>query len=678
MKSLKTFLTFCFIWNFIITCSQSVSNISKVLTTLFEGLNFCHMKYFAEPFYKNYLQDLPFVLSLFTGFSPYSLETRDQQHKKISILNRTKFNHDSYRRYHQCFVHFYFISNIRVRTFRRMIWTSENVRELPAGFIFWEEDKQTSSVEPKFVEKYERTLSRTMVQGFILRVVGARRLFVTCIPCDETQELHEVEPSIAHNIRKMSKVLNGNIHGKRILAYTLPRTVHLRYLCEDFLTEVPSGEGQLDLDVCIHSILSKKMNYSEYTHVWGRDNEKTYGQASLTTYISEVNYNIWAVTWEKWDWIPYAIRRTEFYFVSVLSRPKFQGATLVEPFNLSIWLTIVCSFVLFLTYSYAVHKTAPLHHAYSFQTIIIKSVAMTLEQSSKWAMKGADSLHLKIFPGNRALWMIMVLVLGQFYKGKLFTYLSKLSEPRWPNQPSDLKLGYSLYTMGKGFKGNLVYSILKERLSEFDLFLKKDDAILYREINDRLDYYDKEWYDLVFFVQLLAQNVSTTGPLAPNIVLIDDLATIDVFSSLVPLLTPENIVSAPFRFSGFDIITPWRIRRTFCYHRFVELISAMLECGIVSHLEQHAQNVKKRMRLKSFAEIFVRSNFSNGNLELSTSALYNLAIHGNLRKNEVNLSQPLSFKMLLAVFLIFGVLLGVSTFIVLLEIIILRTRNPYK
>lgn len=264
----------------------------------------------------------------------------------------------------------------------------------------------------------------------------------------------------------------------------------------------------------------------------------------------------------------------------------------------------------------------------------------------------------------------MLLVVGQLYKGKLFSYLTKISEPVWPENVKELvdsSSQYMLITLDSAtFSGKRV-SIVKTQMKDFRTVSKYLTASAHTVLEPSLNYFEEQWHKLALEIYQKNANLVENFPnlnisfvIPPsNIVVIDNCETIDMLSIVVPSLTPNNVISKPILFTGYDIITPWYVRRTYFFPIFIKKLSLFFECGIHDKIREHVISVNKRMWLQNYNQI-VTANFSTI-ATLSQSQLYFLAVHGFYHVNSKSTSfSPLTIETLKAVFILSALMLAIG------------------
>ncbi len=170
-----------------------------------------------------------------------------------------------------------------------------------------------------------------------------------CIPCQDKYIFVQLIGEI-FEILDLWKTIYADLQGvyiNTVNTLTL-KQAQIPTICEGFVdnkvnTEEPNIVAISTQDLCMHRILSRKLNYT----IAKPDSLETipHGLATNIIFISE-EMQIHGKT-ERWRWLPHAVRFNRFYFISIVKKPDFNAAVLIQPFTWVTWTTIfICGAVM--------------------------------------------------------------------------------------------------------------------------------------------------------------------------------------------------------------------------------------------------------------------------------------------------------------------------------------------
>lgn len=653
--------------------------INSIVHTLFKYFEVCHYKYFLDYNDISIFDIPPALINNLSQVAIFSLEN-------LQFNNGTyydippEYNHQRVRRFSQCFVHLYMANNWETYIMPKM-YQSEILGEKPNHFIYFEQNLEDGRTTPMFTEY----LLMTFAMGIILRIVNLSEIYIVCLSFKDNPFHSIFNGNQLQNLDILWTSIHTNLHGVHIRGFDASRNKELGNLCEKFASDVPNTSEKLSMQVCIHKIFGEKLNYTTSgpklvsNGNWTRLKYPE-GAATLSHYICEPNVaSITSRNVPMFEWIPYSIRYTSFKFATIVRKPGFHATALVEPFDIISWvilLTLCLSIIVISCISFQfARKTLDAKDVrnFDFSKSLIKVCGSILDQPVLNIGSGTSFINDAIST-CWLLWFLMLLVLGQFYKGTLFSYLAKSSEPSWPsnvNQLVDNLDDYVLITLSTATNYIGRFSILKDKMQEY-LNRENETNLAHRKIEENLNYFPNKWCKLVLeifaknhqYLEIESNYNLTFDIPGTNIVVIDDSETVDLLSIVVPLLTPNNVMSTSLPFNGYDIITPWEVRRSYFFPVFVNTLTLFHESGLQEKIKQHIVSVSKRMMLQNFTRI-IKSNFSL-KTTLSQSQLYFLSTYGSKNfYNKLGSFTPLSFTTLQAVFILLVMVLsaGLITFV---------------
>lgn len=664
--------------------------LGNKIVNLFKVFKNCHFKYFTE----HGVFDIPLAIIISSRENAvYSHETF--QFGNNSVMISRKYRYHRTKRFSQCFIHCYIVDDFNNHLTYKL-YQSASAGESPNHFLYF--TNQLQDLESRVRQDYffTRSLPRTFAMGYILHIRNLSSIFMVCLACKENPFHVLSDINDLSTLQRKWFELYSNLRGIHIeqLNYYYDVYRFPKYSCEFFRELVPTKTENLGMDVCTHKLLGKKLNYtvgSPPNRVTESSRTYTDGEALQSSYICENNYYLLKQSrLLPWEWVSYSISYLTFQFVTILPKPGFNATALIEPFDFTTWIIflICCVLLILITFpTFRIRRMVLIEYTgegVKISEIIIGVLGSILDQPMlqmfhKYPMISIPPICFTSL--SWFIWLTMLIILGQVYKGKIFSFLTMSTEPIWPNtlneliEPSEM---YTLITLTSGITGGVQYSLLKDQMKEYQADIKKGKAMgnlnLYSKLENDLNYFHHDWYDLALAVysnsldevnRYKPSNVSFRIPVS-NLVILDYSQIVKLLSVVIPSFVPSNVVSKPIPLKGFDIIIPWRVQKSYFFPIFINHLQLFYESGLHDKIKRYSRLVSNYKLLKRLNAL-LKLNFSSSAI-LSRSQLYYLSLYDvDYMKPSAVLSSPLSFKMLEAVFLLSALLLTTGLAIFLIE-----------
>lgn len=367
-----------------------------------------------------------------------------------------------------------------------------------------------------------------------------------------------------------------------------------------------------------------------------------------------------------------------------MEKPRFRPSSFVEPFDFPIWISFLLSCFTFTLASFLVinHNQVPNLQKLSISDVTLNVVGSLLDQpvSNHFSL-----LQQARFPVNWKIWILSAATLGQFYKGVIFSFLAKTSNPDWPKSLADLtdvSRNYSLLTLSDAeFNDTYYYSILNLKLSEFVNVSSVAKVVnLYENINNRVQHFEHFWGWIIFptFWSAFSKNtpyVASTELPNKNLVVIDTSDYTSLISIAFYVFRTKKVVSNPAVFPLSDVWAIWNVEPTYIYHIFTNNLALYFESGLWQKVTRNTESLNKRSYLWNLNE-FIHFHIADADGKiyqtLSSGQLCFLSQQqdsGSQLQTTSTPTMPLTLDILITVFLIYAASLLVCLVLVGIEIL---------
>ncbi len=221
---------------------------------------------------------------------------------------------------------------------------SELIGEAPDYLIFYEDDEnvQISPESDKFRnEFFSITIASNLVMGPVFYIVS-KNVHLVCIPCKNGDTFVDLSNVDLYSIRKTWQTVYSNLQQVYItMEWELEKITLAHTLkCDGFVGDnqfVTDEDTEFSIeDLCVHQILSQKLNYTIANNGKIR---LPHGVANGLTFISTIGLNFKRI--ERWQWLTHGTQYFPLNILTILERPGFRGTVLLKPFHFATWVTLV-------------------------------------------------------------------------------------------------------------------------------------------------------------------------------------------------------------------------------------------------------------------------------------------------------------------------------------------------
>lgn len=629
---------------------------------------FCHFKYYSNG---SYSDSFYAPIGLLRDSLTASLE--NIKSVNVSSTSGERF-HLYFKHYFQCFLHCYLVDQVEDflhDVMNRLEWTPEN----PDYFLLLEDkplNTETTDILTVHKRQFYTGLLRNKPNVYpVVIISGLSEIFLICHSCrDVFHFLNAKDYTSIENLQKYWYLLHGNLNQVPIENNYWHRNEKAHEQCEKFASFASSIRwGFMGKELCMHAILRENLNYSTDTyHILST----VHGRAN----IMSLERKAWSSKHQSSEWLPYDVEYASFYYTTILRRPRSQPSYFVEPFDFSTWFAIVFCYITYCLASFGmVNSSMQLNlQKVPISDVAIQVVGSLLDQSVSKQLGLMQRL-------DWATWIISAAVLGQFYKGVVYSFLAKPSNPDWPTRISDLadvSRNYTLLTAS--------FRVPELLTSEIETRNSSDSTKLvtaFQNIYKRIQRLALHWAWVAFpsvwkeFMKQYNYPVQLYNNEIPeeNVVVIDRPILTHLISTGCNEFRSTEEASVPTRFSLLDEWRLWNVRRTYFSPIFTIHLSLLVESGISEKISRHTEIFEKRrmlMDLNPIIQIYAADHRFRKTANMSIRQASFLAqLQGSasqMRKNS-NLAFPLTLKVLMVLFVMYVVALSIILLVFAMEIV---------
>lgn len=286
---------------------------------------FCHIKYFSNG---SDSDTLDFSFKLLGDSVTVSHDVINSTLLSAASIKYINLQHVSQRvkRYSYCYLHCYIVNQV-ITYMPKILASLKFVTERPDYYLFFE-DKPLCQ-QPRVKNQFY-LLWRKVALGPVFIVKMQSEIAIVCQSCRDTLHFPTAKEYTSLNaIHKYWLSLHSNLNQVKILSDINYLTRDMKFWCQNFSKKFSHAIlFDTNPEVCIHVILSEKLNY---TVTWLTTYRKKstsiksiHGSATLGTYIGKESVYLKD---KRNAWTPYAVQFSRFYYISL-------GKTTFSPFIL--------------------------------------------------------------------------------------------------------------------------------------------------------------------------------------------------------------------------------------------------------------------------------------------------------------------------------------------------------
>lgn len=599
-------------------------------------------------------------------------------------------NHHLYRKHLIGFIHVYFLDdqdpNGKQGIIRKM-FLAEYIEENPDAFVIVDTGNSTGG-NSSFNHSRSALaveLPTTFAKQYIFYIYNYTEMFYICLNCVEPyiptsnyQLINDIHWISSENVLRQ---FQSNLNGIAINSEIPVRLVaSLHWLqCEGF-AEGNRFQSDVPLtELCVLSILSNHFNFT-IASVDTYLEKRPHGLVNYAQFISFANLQyIQRNMVERQIWISHAVKFEHFYFSIIIREPEVLYFLFVEPFDHFTWISLSAS-----VFAFTMVTLISLGNGKHIGSILFYLLNTVIDQPLSKQIELLYKNGQFLWP----TWLISMLIVGQFYKGTMFSYLTRLGNPVFPVTVEDLILNdYAFVTFDAAQIDWKMYSVLKQQV----LTLFQNDLVhlqpVFKILNSKIWFEDFGWQHFIF---KMADNQSALSipektsnlpnspkiPLSPcNLAVIDMLPVAQMVSRILTILYPKCVSSHPKLFPGYTLITPWSIQKNYFYPIFVRMLARFYESGIYGKLQMQEQHLGYTTSLN---DLFFELRFAIGKDPWDEQLTSAIAKTNRIVNRIETAENPIPLNAIQTILIMIGIFFGVSFLSFAIEILFACVRGPQR
>lgn len=673
----------------LLSFSQILANpnvhISTYVATFLSNFQACHFKFFIGNTEDN-SDNFHIQLAIIQYFQDKATFSTEELNNSSFVANRTSHEHHS--RFTLCFIHSYMINHVEeYATLNQTIRDSEKTGDTPNYFVFYENSEivnfnhKSYTLRKKF---FSSTIASHFVMSPVFYIDSLKSVYIVCIPCrngDRDPFVYLINAKM-DTITKIWKTVYSDLQKIYVDPLWISAKIDLvqKLKCDRFVggksfTSSKNMKFTID-DLCVHQILSKKLNYAIIKPKYESKEIVPHGFATGLVFIS--THNLHDAKVERRRWLTHGTQYYPLYILTTLKRPGLHTTVLLKPFKGSTWATILmCGLVLIIitkvTYIHFeyVFKYGVVDKFYNFKNIgiwniVIAMVANILDQAITNIVSRYSMLRFypfKVLSSTWFLWFIAMLHVGMLYRSVIYSFITKQIDPLSPETLDELvAMPVKLITLSRQIETNTsqhtAVSLLKESVLKVPDNPNFPLIDAYNKVAQSTQFYNETFlsFALKMYKNFIG-NASNSSEKVPftNIALIDFFHSINLELIMSSLYFPNNVVLKPKPFPGYLLIKPWLVRNNYFLPIFHNYLARLYESGIEAKTKSFVLSVQHYNRMRDIS-VHIKNISVAGTLMPTNGKLYFMSVHESVFTNRhvTDSYTPISIETLKIVFFLFS------------------------
>ncbi|CAL8122931.1 unnamed protein product [Orchesella dallaii] len=299
----------------------------------------------------------------------------------------------------------------------------------------------------KHIIEFYDTAAGFRFQTIFMGIKDSHELHLICISCKSIIVPYDYNsPGLGtiEGIKQQWAKLHSNLNGRYIhISQLVDHKIHLRRFKSCIVSK-----NSIDPRICALIHTSKKLNFTIYSQDDRSKNSTTKWKVGRSyiyynVLIGNVNRDVLHLT--HYDWLPFAVSITPYFFIVVLDNVPVNFRTILQPLDLSTGVSVLITVVSISGIFTFISETKTFEN---LLRIFLFIIGMLLDQPSKISISTKILTHYfqrLTVVSLWLMWAIASLQISQLYKGTIFSYLSKDSTPSFPKTLRQL-MQSQLYT----------------------------------------------------------------------------------------------------------------------------------------------------------------------------------------------------------------------------------------
>lgn len=581
--------------------------MSESVQSLFRQLNKCHLQIYLDP--QSDVKEhrvLHSILNFQSNVVTYSIDKRLNIQSAYKAWEQVKY---SFIQRANCVAHVFIEGgfwNTKSNQGHLSLLAQESSWSFSPDYVLFLIDHHSFNI---VIDRFW-AMDRSHYLGFCYAVVRMSVLYAITPAWSSIWPVTQVQKLPI----EISKYFQGiNMNRKYIASDLSEWEVHRNLKTCDYSTDYGINHRPPTVEECIFYELSKSMNFS---YQW-KGNGYAYVRRRRTLSLDYLNGDIKP---NRRQIVEHGLVFDQWGYMVAKERLSSYDTALVGPFDVFTWLGILFS-VLGLSFVFILaailkalqkkvvskrvikidfdhnhytildtvwHEKSLRYFLYFIGSLLDQSVMTIVSKLKLWGKANNVLATLWI------LWCFCNFLLGQLYKGKMFSFLTRSPEPEFPTSFQSLaESGILIWT----FSGFYKHEYLNEVMNAKDITFPS----YYNDFNHSLKYIP-EWLNGLrrFAANLYLQ---TNKHILPNGTTIDSEEIPESFASfdylkhiymhkqVLNLYSPEKWSSPVVPVFGFMSTMPWTLNKNYFYPLFRRGLSQIYEGGLYNRWDRYHDSI---------------------------------------------------------------------------------------
>lgn len=569
-----------------------------------------------------------------------------------------------------CFAHIYIASTEKQQFVNKVTLKEETWNDNPDHVIILRQNAgNLNNLEELFIDSFYKSSVLYVITSF-------QTITEICFMCSSAK----------------TRVLNLE---RRYLATDLNPEEKIRKIrsCDQIL-EYTRDFNAPTVEACILHALGTKLNFSltDSHYRSGATEIKRRKRLSMNYFDNEVKPNMRVIVelglvFEEWGFLTIQDKRNGSHLTA--------NATLSNPFDFSIWIILGVSFVLMVV---VLETGVAIVDELSFKNITmlipIRLLGSMLEQSgctptNIQVKKLMCPLYQKYFYSSSwVIWYFAVFVLSQFYKGKMFSYLTQVNQPWFSkslNELTEISENFDIITfIGEPQGWQSILEMHLKEVIETGIYPEYYPKIL------KLAKYKHDWlfgmrkFSVDLFLQhnlnMLPNGSSiktqlTEYPMQTNFAELDLLKHVKMQKHILGLYTPNSVWTSPvIQAQNFMTCMPWTVTRNAFYPILKHGLGQIFESGLYTRWDNFHDDINGMVNLYDVEKKLKYAGIKTEQVNFPVEKMRwrNYYFHSKWNPDQEQMKPvptAVSEKVFRVIWILVGILLCLASFLVLAELL---------
>lgn len=423
----------------VVRCNHRRHLFQKVMAMLFRNYHYDLFIFDICPITNNLSSNSAAQASLHRQIPTDSIRTVAMYSSKRNLVITTKRHNFWKRRKHSCGNLQVYVLSTTLACFQDTHLFMKNVMdtlrkgaEWTNDFVFIFDSRIPASEK---IEFYMSALSQTFVRGLTFDIESSsEHVNLVCNHCHSTDVLTPFDintNTVQQQVSYHRSVKTSQLYGGYVMSGNKPKDSQL--ISCNFL-KIPVEIIKYMSLMCFHLFLTRKLNYT--LHMTPSSTRKMYHKLLVadTSPVHPRNQMLFSLT-RKFEWISFGLKFDKFHFLRFQRPPS--GNVLTKPYDWIVWIYMVlgAGSLAIVTIIWQSFQSAGRAKR---DTIIMSILATMCDQAVSNIFTHRVVFGSEMLPCLWFLWVFMMIVFTNGYKGVLFGLITNGETLTWPASLQEL------------------------------------------------------------------------------------------------------------------------------------------------------------------------------------------------------------------------------------------------